>query len=94
MVTVYNSDQLLHRIVADDGSFDTGLMVPGSSFTIKAGTPGTVISYHCTIHSRVKGQVVVDGAARGRLPIPQEIKPITVPTLEAKPIMPTVEQPR
>jgi plastocyanin len=88
VVTVYNSDQLLHRIVADDGSFDTGLMVPGSSFTIKAGTPGAVIAYHCTIHSRVKGQVVVDGAARGRLPIPHEIKPITAPTLEVQPILP------
>lgn len=68
VVTVYNSDQLLHRIVGDDGSFDTGLMVPGSSFAIRAGNPGTVISFHCTIHSRVKGQIVVDGAAHGRLP--------------------------
>lgn len=40
-VTIYNSDQILHRIVGDDGSFDTGVMVPGSSFTIKAGSPGT-----------------------------------------------------
>lgn len=59
-VTIYNSDQILHRIVGDDGSFDTGVMVPGSSFTIKAGSPGTTISYHCVLHSRVKGQVVVD----------------------------------
>jgi len=61
-VTVYNSDQLLHRIVADDGSFDTGVMIPGASFTVKAGDPGTVISYHCTLHSRMKGKVVVDQA--------------------------------
>jgi plastocyanin len=84
VVTVYNSDQLLHRIVADDGSFDTGLMVPGSSFAIKAGNPGTVISYHCTIHSRVKGQIVVDGAAHGRLP-PQGVTQIRVPTNVAQP---------
>src|SRR5437773_923254 len=63
-VTVYNSDQLLHHIVADDASFDTGLMIPGSSFTLKAGNPGTVISYHCTLHSRVKGKVVVDQPAQ------------------------------
>src|SRR5438445_186108 len=44
-VTVYNSDQLLHRIVADDGSFDTGVLIPGSSFTVKAGDPGTAVSY-------------------------------------------------
>src|SRR2546425_4132893 len=59
-VTVYNSDQLLHRIVADDGSFDTGVMNPGASFTIKAGKPGTAVSYHCVLHSRVKGKLVVD----------------------------------
>lgn len=60
IITIYNSDQLLHRIVADDGSFDTGVMAPGSSFTIKAGNPGTTISYHCVLHSRVRGRVVAD----------------------------------
>ena len=59
-VTVYNYDQLIHRIVADDGSFDTGVMNPGASFTVKAGAAGTIISYHCTIHSRMKGSIVVD----------------------------------
>jgi len=68
-ITVYNSDQILHRIVADNASFDTGVMVPGSSFTVKAGDTGTVISYHCALHSRVKGQVVTDlPAVKGRLP--------------------------
>jgi plastocyanin len=59
-VTVYNYDQLIHRIVADDGSFDTGVMNPGASFTVKAGAAGSVISYHCTLHSRMKGSIVVD----------------------------------
>lgn len=68
-LTIYNSDQLLHRIVADNGSFDTGVMRPGASFTVKAGETGTVISYHCVIHPRVKGQVVADlPPVRGRLP--------------------------
>jgi hypothetical protein len=68
-ITVYNSDQLLHRIVADNGSFDTGVMAPGASFTVKAGAVGTAISYHCVLHSRVKGQVIADlPAERGRLP--------------------------
>ncbi|MBI1873254.1 MAG: cytochrome P460 family protein [Acidobacteria bacterium] len=58
-VTVYNSDQLVHRIVADDGSFDTGNMNPGASFTLKAGERGSVVSYHCAIHTRVKGMMVV-----------------------------------
>jgi hypothetical protein len=69
-VTIYNSDQLLHRIVADDGSFDTGVMVPGSSFTVKAGQNGTAISYHCVLHSRIKGQVIADlPSDRVRLPL-------------------------
>jgi len=61
-VTVYNYDQLLHHIVADDASFDTGVLKPGSSFSVKAGAAGTTISYHCTIHSRMKGSIVVDPA--------------------------------
>jgi hypothetical protein len=60
IVTVYNDDQLVHRIVADDGSFDTGIMTPGASFTVKAGEAGTAINYHCTIHGRMKGQIVAD----------------------------------
>ena len=60
VVTVYNKDQLLHHIVADDNSFDTGVLNPGGSFTVTAGTAGTTISYHCTLHSRMKGSIVVD----------------------------------
>ncbi len=82
VVTIYNSDQLLHQIVADDGSFDTGNMVPGSSFTVRAGAPGTVISYHCIIHPRVRGQVVVDGVAHGRPPTAQDVRPILPPVVE------------
>ena len=68
-LTVYNSDQLVHRIVADNGSFDTGVMNPGSSFTVKAGQAGTTVSYHCVLHTRVKGQVVADlPPVTGRLP--------------------------
>lgn len=65
-VTVYNYDQILHRIVADDGSFDTGVMNPGASFTVKAGAAGSVIAYHCTIHSRMKGSIVVDNRQHTR----------------------------
>jgi plastocyanin len=64
VVTVYNSDQVLHHIVADDNSFDTGVMNPGASFTVTTGKPGTVVSYHCTLHSRVKGKIVVDQPAQ------------------------------
>jgi plastocyanin len=84
VVTIYNSDQILHRIVGDDGSFDTGIMVQGSSFAVKAGNPGSVISFHCTLHSRMRGQVVVDGAAHGRPPTTQgfRVEPILPPKIE------------
>lgn len=81
-VTIYNSDQILHRIVADNGSFDTGVMIPGSSFTVTAGDTGSVIAYRCTIHPRVRGQVVADlPPDRSRLPLttPQRILPILPP---------------
>ena len=60
IVTVYNYDQILHHIVADDNSFDTGVMNPGASFAVTAGAAGTTISYHCTLHSRMRGKIVVD----------------------------------
>ena len=60
VVTVYNYDQILHHIVADDNSFDSGVMNPGASFAVTAGAAGTTISYHCTLHSRMKGKIVVD----------------------------------
>lgn len=60
VITVYNADQLLHHIVADDSSFDTGVMAPGASFAVTAGGPDSIISYHCTIHSRMRGSIVVD----------------------------------
>src|SRR5262245_15882166 len=81
IVTIYNSDQLLHHIVADDGSFDTGVMTPGSSFSVNAGDLGKVTSFHCTIHTRIKGQVIADVATDHRtLPVqPQRVLPILPP---------------
>ncbi len=81
IVTIYNSDQLLHHIVADDNSFDTGVMAPGANFTLNAGSLGKVTSFHCVIHSRMKGQVIADQATDHRtLPIqPQRVLPILPP---------------
>src|SRR5215813_12180220 len=81
VVTIYNSDQLLHRIVADDGSFDTGVMTPGASFTVNAGPLGKVTSYHCTIHSRMKGEIIADLSPDHRtLPLqPDRVLPILPP---------------
>jgi plastocyanin len=87
-ITVYNSDQLLHHIVADDGSLDTGVMVPGSTFTVKAGSSGTVVSLHCALHSRMKGQIVVDLPALSPPDHPQSIRPISAPKGTLGPIFP------
>jgi plastocyanin len=53
------STDMTHRIVADDGSFDTGDLVPGQlseSFLIE--TSGN-ISYHCEMHPGMTGLISV-----------------------------------
>jgi len=58
-VTVSNKDSTAHTFTADDGkSFDTGDVDPGSSHTIKVSKAGTY-AYHCSIHSFMKGTLVV-----------------------------------
>lgn len=53
-----NDDQRDHRITADDGSFDSGKLKPGDSYTKKFTKPGTY-GYSCALHPREKGKVVV-----------------------------------
>ncbi len=44
-----NNDNTVHRIVMDDGSFDSGNLTPGAtSAAMKLNTSGG--QYHCTIH--------------------------------------------
>lgn len=51
-----NNDPNTHHIVADNGSFDTGLVAPGA--TTPAVTVGNgAISYHCTIHPSMVGSI-------------------------------------
>ena len=38
-----------HTVTADDGSFDSGEMEKGETFSMRFDSPGTY-SYHCTIH--------------------------------------------
>jgi len=61
-----NSDGALHRIVANDGSFDTGDIAPGAtSRTVQPPVAGT--NYHCTIHPAMVGAI---GSAQGQPPPP------------------------
>jgi len=56
-VKVTNDDSPTHTWTGDDGSWDERLS-PGSSATHTFDKAGT-FSYHCSIHSSMKGTVVV-----------------------------------
>jgi plastocyanin len=51
-----NSDNVAHRIVANDGSFDSGNIAPGASSAAIA-IPGDGIRYHCSIHPSMIGGI-------------------------------------
>lgn len=59
-ITVTNDDTTAHTFTADDGSFDTGTIQPGSSAQVTLGTAGT-FAYHCDIHASMTGSVTVTG---------------------------------
>jgi plastocyanin len=53
-----NDDSVPHTVTADDGSFSSGNLNPGDSYSFTFTTPGTY-TYHCSYHSWMKGTVVV-----------------------------------
>jgi len=55
-LTWMNNDSLIHRIVADDGSFDTGNLSQGQS-SAAVTLPAAGKSYHCSIHPSMVGTV-------------------------------------
>ncbi|HEX6976731.1 MAG TPA: cupredoxin family copper-binding protein [Patescibacteria group bacterium] len=57
-VTWTNSDSSVHTATADDGTFDTGSINPGSSQTVTFTKSGTY-TYHCSVHPMMKGTIVV-----------------------------------
>ena len=86
-----NEDIFAHTVTADDGSFDSGLIQPGSTWKMTVQKAGT-LAYHCTPHPNMKAVLVAssgtevkerNGAAHGlpgfRPPrSPQELHPILV----------------
>ncbi len=56
MITWTNSDGVTHRIVANDGSWDTGNLGPGASSTALQ-LPAGGAHYHCSIHPSMIGAV-------------------------------------
>ncbi len=57
-VTWTNKDTTAHTVTADDGSFDSGPINPGMTFSFTFKQAGTV-SYHCSIHPNMKAKIVV-----------------------------------
>jgi plastocyanin len=58
-VTWTNEGASAHTVTADDGSFDSGQLQKGKTFSRTFDSTGT-FSYHCSIHSSMKAQVVVE----------------------------------
>jgi len=51
-----NTDNVVHHIVLNDGSLDSGLIAPGaSSRVLQLGTDGA--NFHCTIHPGMVGSI-------------------------------------
>jgi plastocyanin len=68
-VTFSNGGDRPHTATADDGSFDTGSVDPGSSATVSFDAPGTY-RYYCQFHggpggSGMSGVITVTGASGG-----------------------------
>jgi len=57
-VTWTNNDTTAHTSTGDNGSWNSGSIAPGASFSMTFATAGT-FTYHCTIHPGMVGTVTV-----------------------------------
>ena len=57
-VTWTNEDPAPHTVTAEDGSFDSGTLEPGQSFSAEIGSNGVVV-YLCQIHLDMRGEISV-----------------------------------
>ena len=63
-VVWHNIDSITHRVVLNDGSFDTGNLNPGaSSQPMTINIPSGGDPYHCSIHPVMVGTLVAPAAA-------------------------------
>ena len=58
-VTWTNSDSTAHTATADDGTFDSGNLANGDTFSYTFTEVGTV-SYTCSYHSSMTGSITVE----------------------------------
>src|SRR5215207_4653418 len=52
-ITWTNDGALPHAVTADDGSFDSGVLNPGDSYTVAFDEQGTV-TYFCAVHPEMR----------------------------------------
>ncbi len=57
-VTWMNMSERSHTVTADDGSYDSGVLGGGNTYSLRFATPGAY-TYHCAIHPSMTGQVDV-----------------------------------
>jgi plastocyanin len=70
-ITWTNNGDEPHTVTADDGSFDSGMLNPGDSYTVAFDGQGT-LTYHCAIHPEMRGSVTVGGGGGGGGDVPAE----------------------
>jgi plastocyanin len=61
-----------HQIVADDGSWKSPNIAPGTRWSHRFDEPGS-FGYHCTRHSATAGEIVVTGEPIVDRPVEQEV---------------------
>lgn len=54
-----NSGPSTHDVTADDGSFESGSLAQGKTYSRTFNTAGT-FAYHCGIHPNMKAQIVIE----------------------------------
>jgi plastocyanin len=59
-----NNGQAPHTSTADDGTWDSGTLQPGESFSFTFDQPGTY-TYHCNIHPNMTGTITVGAGGGG-----------------------------
>jgi hypothetical protein len=87
-----NSSPLAHTVTADDGSFDSGNMDAGATFSLTFDAPG-IYTYYCAPHKSIGmiGTVVVDdpgAATEGAAPEGAAPEPVMEPDPGAEPAAP------
>jgi plastocyanin len=62
MLVFRNNDAVVHRIVFNDNSFDTGDIAPGQTSSARA-IPTNGANYHCSLHPTMVGAINASGGA-------------------------------